>query len=368
MEVVGFTDPPNLKHSLPGEGSTGYFCARRFEDHFGHPPLFFAMNPRHFLIPAGFICLIISTSGCNPTPRGSPGFQSRLFERVEIIGRRGTGLGEFNKPRSLAVDRQDNLYVVDMTGRVQKFSPDGQYLTMWQMPQTDKGKPKGMCCDGEGLIVVLEPQYSRVNHFTADGRLVRQWGGHGTNDGQLAFPRAVAADAQGNIYVSEYGLTERVQAFAQSNATWLRTIGSKGPGNGQCNRPEGLAFDAQGKLYVADSCNHRIQVFSANGQWLASYGNPGQGTNELSYPYDLRVDGSGLQFVCEFGNSRIHVFDRQHRALEVIGRPGSAAGEFSNPWSIALDSHGNLYVADSQNHRVQKLIRRQMQVTQSSRP
>jgi sugar lactone lactonase YvrE len=326
------------------------------------------MNARPSPIHVVLAGAIILAGACDPAPRGHTGFQSSLFESVQIIGRRGTGLGEFNKPRSLAVDREDNLYVVDMTGRVQKFSPDGRYLTMWQMPQTDKGKPKGMCCDGEGLIVVLEPHYSRVNHFSADGKLVHQWGGHGTNDGQLAFPRAVAPDAKGAIYVSEYGLTERVQAFAQTNSTWLKTIGSKGPNDGEFNRPEGLGFDGQGRLYVADSCNHRIQIFSAGGQWLASYGKPGTGTNELSYPYDVRVDGSGFQFVCEFGNSRIHVFDREHRSFEVIGRAGSAPGEFSNPWSIALDSHGNLYVADAQNHRVQKLLRRKLQVTENSRP
>jgi sugar lactone lactonase YvrE len=311
------------------------------------------------------ICAGTFIIGCDRPAQRSAGFQSQLFERVEIIGKRGTGVGEFNKPRSLAVDRDDNLYVVDLTARVQKFSPDGKYLGVWQMSETDKGKPKGMCCDDEGLIVVLEPHYSRVSHFSPGGKLMRQWGTHGTNDGELAFPRAVAADASGNIYVSEYGLCERVQSFAPENAKWLTTLGREGTAPGEFNRPEGLAFDAQGRLYVADSCNHRIQVFARDGQWLAAYGKPGTKANELSYPYDVRVDDPGFQFVCEFGNSRIHVFDREHRTVEVIGRAGSAPGEFSNPWSIALDSQGNLYVADAQNHRVQKLVRRKMQVTRS---
>lgn len=311
------------------------------------------------------ICAGAFITGCDPPENKSEGFQSQFFERVEIIGKRGTGVGEFNKPRSLAVDRDDNLYVVDLTARVQKFSPDGKYLGVWQMSETDKGKPKGMCCDAQGLIMVLEPHYSRVNHFSPDGKLVRQWGTHGTNDGELAFPRAVAADASGNIYVSEYGLRERVQSFARPDAKWLTTVGREGTAPGEFNRPEGLGFDALGRLYVADSCNHRIQVFARDGQWLAAYGKPGTKTNELSYPYDVRVDDLGFQFVCEFGNSRIHVFDREHHAVEVIGRAGSAPGEFSNPWSIALDSQGNLYVADAQNHRVQKLVRRKMQVTRS---
>jgi hypothetical protein len=131
-------------------------------------------------------------AGCSREAGPEAPVKSQLFSRVQMIGTRGAGLGQFNKPRSLAVDAQDNLYVVDMTGRVQKFSPDGTFLSYWQMEQTDKGKPKGMCRDANGNIVVIEPHYSRVNHYTPGGRLVAQWGTHGTNAGQLAFPRAAA--------------------------------------------------------------------------------------------------------------------------------------------------------------------------------
>src|SRR5208282_3969263 len=102
-------------------------------------------------------------SGCSMDTPTEKTLDSQFFSKMEIIGSRGVGVGEFNKPRSLTVDRDDNLYVVDMTGRVQKFSPDGHYLLQWQMPQTEKGKPKGMCRDNAGNIVLVEPHYSRVN-------------------------------------------------------------------------------------------------------------------------------------------------------------------------------------------------------------
>src|SRR5204863_5376648 len=75
----------------------------------------------------------LAAAGCVPasSPNTSP-VESRLFSRVEVIGTRGTGPGQFNKPRSVALDAQDNLYVVDMTGRVQKFSLNGALLTSWQ--------------------------------------------------------------------------------------------------------------------------------------------------------------------------------------------------------------------------------------------
>ena len=307
-----------------------------------------------FVVLAGLTHLLIS---CMPKANDTH-LKSQFFGSVQVIGTRGTGLGQFNKPRSVAVDRQDNVFVVDMTGRVQKFSPQGQFLLSWQMPQTDKGKPKGMCRDQEGNIIVLEPHYSRVNHFSTDGKLARQWGQHGTNAGQLAFPRAVAVDDKGHVLVSEYGLTERIQKFSSDGQALLQSIGHEGKDDGQFMRPEGLGIDRAGRFYAADSCNHRVQIFSPDGQWLKTYGGAGRGPGELSYPYDVRVDDAGYQYVCEFGNSRVQIFDADNRPVETLGGVGTEPGRFNNPWSIALDSRGNLYVADGGNHRVQKFIRK----------
>ena len=309
-----------------------------------------------------FVTLVAVSAlvGCgrqNPISNTGTPLHSSIFSHAEIIGTRGTGPGEFNKPRSLTLDTNDNLYVVDMTGRVQKFSPDGKFVLSWQMPQTDLGKPKGMWCDREGNIVVLEPHYQRVNHFTPEGKLVAQWGVKGTNAGELTLPRAIAVDHKNNVIVSEYTLVDRVQKFTARGARCLSTWGTPGLGAGEFNRAEGVGVDAADRIYVADSCNHRIQIFSPDGKFLRTYGQAGKHPGEMSYPYDIRVDELGRQYVCEFGNSRIQVFDGQDRPLEIIGKPGLEPGEFANPWSIALDSRGNLYVADSMNHRVQKLVR-----------
>jgi sugar lactone lactonase YvrE len=302
---------------------------------------------------------ILGLSGCSSRSSSDMApLNSPLFSRVQVIGSRGTGLGQFNKPRSVAMDCHDHLYVVDMTGRVQKFDANGMFLCHWQMDPTDLGKPKGMECDAAGNVVVIEPHYSRVNHFTPEGKLLLQWGQRGTNSGQLSFPRAVAMNSRGEMFVSEYGRVERVQRFSAEGKQWLSSFGRAGRGPGEFNRAEGLGTDARDRIFVADSCNHRIQVFTPEGHWLRAYGGAGSGLGQLSYPYDVRVDSGGWQFVCEFGNSRIQVFDPQHRPVEVIGGPGSGPGQFSNPWGLTLDSAGNLYVADSGNNRVQKLIRK----------
>lgn len=322
----------------------------------GNGEKFPPMQPRLYSL-IGLLAACLWT-GCSADDSTSAPVQSKFFSRVEIIGTRGTGVGELNKPRSVGVDGNDNLYVVDMTGRVQKFSPEGKFLLSWQMPEIAKGKPKGMCRDRTGDIVLVEPHYSRVNYFSPEGKLVAQFGVHGTNAGQFGMPRAAVVNARGEIYVCEYGLSERVQRFSAHGGQCLGAFGGPGDGPGEFSRAEGLDIDGQERIHVADSCNHRIEIFTAEGKFIRAYGKAGSGLGELSYPYDVRVDATGLQFVCEFGNSRIQIFDADDRPLEILGGPGGEPGQFSNPWDMAFDSKGNLYVADALNNRVEKFIRK----------
>jgi len=147
--------------------------------------------------------LILSAFSCPPATPGcvpSKPSHSQLFAHVEIIGSRGVGVGELNKPRSVAVDGHDNLYVVDMTGRVQKFSPNGSFMLSWQMPQTDLANQKAWRVIAMGIL-------SSLNHIISGGpfftrrQAPRAMGAKGTNAGQFMMPRAVAEDHR-DIFMS----------------------------------------------------------------------------------------------------------------------------------------------------------------------
>jgi sugar lactone lactonase YvrE len=174
----------------------------------------------------------------------------------------------------------------------------------------------------------------------------------------LIFPRSVAVNSVGETYVSEYGMAERVQRFAPHGTNLLTVIGSGGEAAGEFRRAEGIGIDSKDQVYVADSCNHRVQIFSRDGKFIAEHGKAGSQAGDMSYPYDVRVDPEGYEFVCEFGNSRVQIFDRDRHHVEFLGGMGGDPGRMHNPWSICLDSKGNLYVADSGNHRIQKFVRK----------
>jgi len=300
------------------------------------------------------IALFLAAAGCE---RAGIFPASKIFERFESIGSFGTGAGQFNKPRSVAVDGAGIVHVADMTGRIQRFDARGRYLGAWQAPDVLQGRPKGMGVDKEGHLMLVEPHYQRVTHFDSGGKPLFTWGRSGKAAGELAFPRAIIADSSGNFFVCEYLDVQRIQKF-DARRNFLKAWGAEGSGTSQFRRPEGLGVDRENHVYVADSCNHRIQKFSADGTFLSEFGSAGTGLGRLNYPYDVKTDSLGRIYVCEFGNSRIQVFSPQGVAIEIIGGAGAGDWQFRNPWGIALDADENLFVADSMNHRIAKLVRR----------
>ena len=82
------------------------------------------------------------------------------------------GPGQFHHPRAIACDAQGRLFVVDMTARIQRFSPEGEFETAWEMPAKRAGKPTGLTVDSAGRVLVADTHYNRVMIYDADGNLL----------------------------------------------------------------------------------------------------------------------------------------------------------------------------------------------------
>ena len=65
------------------------------------------------------LLLLLLTAGCDR--------DGTSIGRLKAVwGRRGISDGRLQKPRAMAIDRQDHLYIVDMTARIQVFDTDGR--------------------------------------------------------------------------------------------------------------------------------------------------------------------------------------------------------------------------------------------------
>ena len=250
-------------------------------------------------------------------------------------------------PRSVAVAPNDEVVLLDNGGRVLVYSSGGELRRQWEMPEHDIGRPEGVVVLEDGRIVVCDTHYYRVVVFHPDGSVERMFGSYGNEEGQFVYPVAITADADGNLYVGEYGGNDRIQVF-RPDGTFVRQFGSFGTEPGQFQRPSGIAWH-DGKVIVADAVNNRIQKFSDQGDLLGIISSLALG---LNFPYDLGLATNGTFFVIEYGAGRITHMDQSGTVLGRFGTTGRGPEQFVTPWGIGVDSQNRLRIADTGNRRV----------------
>lgn len=260
----------------------------------------------------------------------------------------------------MTIDANDELYIVDKTGRIQVFDVDGDFLRLWRTPAIETGKPTGLGVDRHGNIMVADTHYFRVLFYTKTGQLIETQTIGGTNGpaiGQFAFVTDVAQDSQGNYFISEYGEFDRIQKY-DSTGQFVCRFGESGSRPLQFSRPQCLMFDKDDNLWIADSCNHRIQVIRCEQETpevLQIIGSPGDKLGQFRYPYNLWLEENDRLYVAEFGNHRIQKLTRSGDPILSWGKPGRKEGELQQPWAIVMDSKARLHILDTGNNRVQRV-------------
>ena len=183
--------------------------------------------------------------------------------------------------------------------------------------------------------------------FAVDSSL--NFGGRGTDAGQLDEPRGVFVDSEGMIYVADTR-NDRVQKFDENGVfVEILDFGAETPSD-----PSDVSVDSEGNVFVADTRNNRVLKLATDGS-VTSIGN-GRGTDagQLDEPRGITSDLSGNVFVADTRNDRVQKFDENGVFVLELGEFGSEEGQFSDPNGVFVDSEGNVFVADTRNNRVQK--------------
>lgn len=134
-----------------------------------------------------------------------------LFE----FGRRGVAAGEFNFPTHLFL-RHGRLFVTDtMNFRVQVFTLEGEFVRKYGEMGTRLGqfaRPKGVAVDSEGHVYVVDAAFGNFQIFDESGRLLLFVGRTGREPGEFWLPAGLHIDERDRIYVVDQ-YNRRVQVF-----------------------------------------------------------------------------------------------------------------------------------------------------------
>ncbi len=295
----------------------------------------------------------------------------------------------------VAVDAAGNVYIADSESqRIWKVTTGGTITTAagnggyggYGGYSGDGGSatrallfsPLGVAVDGQGNIFIADADNDRIRKVNAAGTITTIAGDGDFNtysgDGgpavaaQLDYPRGVAVDGSGNLFIADTW-NERVRmvtagggigTVAGNEAPWLTS-------------PVAVAADGSGSVYVADDIGAKVMKVSPGGAVAAfagtgAVGYAGDGGAAVSAELDsasaVAVDAAGNVYIADEGNHVVRKVDAAGTITTVVGN-GSAgfsgdggpakSATLDAPGGLAIDGAGNLYIADSGSGRIRKV-------------
>jgi DNA-binding beta-propeller fold protein YncE len=185
-------------------------------------------DPTHFDLPSGIAVLkngnIVVTDGYGNNRVVLFGKDGKFIKQVgKGAGGpqdKGTGQGEWVLPHKLAVDAEENLYIIDRENhRVQVFDKNLNYTrefanegwNPWDIGISRKGT--------DGLAFIADHALERVHKIqTKDGKILATWGKQGRGPGEFDWVHGIVVDSRGAVYAADtYG--QRIQKFVPAGST-----------------------------------------------------------------------------------------------------------------------------------------------------
>jgi phage tail-like protein len=239
----------------------------------------------------------------------------------------------------------------------------------------------GVAVDREDNVYVLDADYCVVKRFDRCAQVfvdLQCVGRCGREPRQLNKPNGLAISCTNDLYIADTG-NRRVQVFSVRDlalrAIWGPMLVSKTstgyaiastsatmqpPSKGcepQWNYPLGtwqpwdVAIAPDGSICVSDFANGLIHFFDARGCWRFATNGAATGQPPLNQPTRIAIDKDGRVYVIQQGLSYVVVLDAQGKFFKTIQQPQQISGDFC-PVAVAVDVYGNLCLSDCVTRKV----------------
>ncbi|WP_285577361.1 immunoglobulin domain-containing protein [Geothrix limicola] len=228
---------------------------------------------------------------------------------------------------------------------------------------SDPGTPPAITTNPTSVEIVSGRQVSFTVTATGEATLRYQWAKDGVNILGAINSTYTIYNPKGSDSGSYTVTVTNPNGTATSTAATLKVDVAL-----PFNTPTGIAADAAGNLYVSDSADHTIWKVSPTRQMTLLAGGSGlPGSNDglgglarFNTPGGLALDPAGNLLVADTGNHTIRRIAPDGTVTTVAGTagaPGSADGlgaaaRFYAPSGLAVNATGQVYIADSLNHTV----------------
>jgi murein DD-endopeptidase MepM/ murein hydrolase activator NlpD len=191
---------------------------------------------------------------------------------------------------------------------------------------------------------------------------------------RFADPFGVAVDAQGNVFVSDAGTSNRIRKIDARGVVSTIAGGAEGYSDGagaaaSFNTPSGLTLGRAGDLFIADTANNRIRklapdgiVTTIAGDGAASFRDGRADEAQFNAPIGVTVDERANVYVADTYNDRIRLITTDGVVKTLAGGDSlgyvdgdGANARFDTPCGVAVTTNGDLFVADTGNNRIRKV-------------
>jgi DNA-binding beta-propeller fold protein YncE len=161
-------------------------------------------------------------------------------------------------PRSFKLDRNDNIYVLDIfTGRVLVLNPEGKYQKQIPFPK-EYGFFSDLSVDSKGNILLIDCVKAKIfsatkgsDSFSPLTKSLREY---------LDFPVSLTTDNTGTIYIVDQD-GSGIVILSQDGSFLARQL-SMGWTEGLLNFPSQISINEKGEIFIADRGNNRVQIFT----------------------------------------------------------------------------------------------------------